>query len=80
MKRFILLMLAAVMLLSVALPLTSCSAEDKLEKMEDTEKAFYLAELAEKALTKADTLHYRRYLNIKNPYFNSSCTCVYSGR
>ena len=74
MKRFILLMLAAVMLLSVALPLTSCSAEDKLEKMEDTEKAFYLAELAEKALTKADTLHYRRYLNIKNPYFNSSCT------
>ena len=74
MKRILSLLLAAVMLLSVALPLTSCSEQDKLEKMEDTEKAFYLAELAEKALTKADTLHYRRYLNIKNPYFNSSCT------
>lgn len=74
MKKFLTLLLAAVMLLSVALPMTACSEEDKLEKMEDTEKAFYLAELAEKALTKADTLHYRRYVNIKNPYFHSSCT------
>ena len=51
MKKILTLLLAAVMLLSVALPMTACSEEDKLEKMEDTEKAFYLAELAEKALT-----------------------------
>ena len=74
MKKILTLLLAAVMLLSVALPLTSCSEQDKLEKMEDTEKAFYLAQLAEKALSKADTFYYRRRLTISNPYFSSSCT------
>jgi hypothetical protein len=54
--------------------MSACSEQDKLEKMEESEKAFYLAELAEKALTKADTIYYRRHLLIKNPYFNSSCT------
>lgn len=74
MKRIFTLLLASLMLLSAVLPMTACSEQDKLEKMEDTEKAFYLAELAEKALAKADTLYYRRQLFIKNPYFSSSCT------
>ena len=41
MKRFITLLLATVMLLTVTLPLTSCSAAARLARMDETKRADY---------------------------------------
>ena len=74
MKKFLTLLLAAVMLMTVALPLSSCSEEKRLERMEEPEKAVRLVELAEESLEKAERLHLSSRLFIKNPYYSSSCS------
>lgn len=74
MKRILTLFLSVLLLLAAVLPLTSCSESDRLERMDEPEKAVRLAELAEKALTDAEQVQYSRKLFIKNLYFSSSCS------
>ncbi len=54
MKRILTLLLAAVLLLSVALPLTACSASARLSRMDEPDRAVKLFEFSNE---KADTAH-----------------------
>ena len=48
MKKFLTLLLAAVMLMTVALPLSSCSASARLSRMDETDGAFYLYKITDR--------------------------------
>ena len=52
MKKFLTLLLAAVMLMTVALPMTSCSAAARLNRMDESDRAVKLFEMSNQ---KADT-------------------------
>ena len=72
MKRFVTLMLAAVLLIGFVLPMAACADEtERLLNMESEERAARLMELAAKAIDKASCMRFRRSVDIRNPYYAS---------
>ena len=73
MKRILLLLLTAALLLTPLLTLTACGDETaRLEGMSEEKRAQRLLKLAEEALTDAESFVIRRTLTVKNPYFGAS--------
>ncbi|MBP3570626.1 MAG: hypothetical protein J6M42_01575 [Clostridia bacterium] len=73
MKRILLLLLTAALLLTPLLTLTACGDETaRLEGMSEEKRAARLLKLAEEALTAAESTVIRRTLTVKNPYFGAT--------
>lgn len=65
MKKFLTLLLAAVMLMTVALPLSSCSAAARLNRMDEPDRAVKLFELSNKQANSASSFTLEQTMTMK---------------